>query len=69
VTDFGGGVGVDTTTGGVLDDTLLGAGDAGGFETGSFTISPSGFLMTIAALLRTVRWKAEGVVAAGFCGV
>lgn len=64
--DFGGGVGVDEMTGGVLD-LLLGAGDAGGLEVGSFTTSPSGFLITIAALLRGLRWIAE---VAGFgCGV
>lgn len=53
--DFGGGVGVDTTTGGVLEEWLLGTGDAGGFAVGSFTISPSGFLMIIAAFFRAVR--------------
>jgi hypothetical protein len=66
---FGGGVGVDTTTGGVLEEWLLGTGDAGGFAEGSLTMSPSGFLMTIAALLRVVRWKVLGVVAVFGWGV
>jgi hypothetical protein len=53
-------------TGGVLD-RLLTAGEAGAL--GSLTISPSGFLITMAALLR-VRVKTGEATTAGFdCGV
>lgn len=67
VDDFGGGVGAEATTSGVRE-RLLGAGEAGALTDGMSTISPSGLLITSAALFFGL-WKADGVAGALGCGV
>ena len=63
---FGGGVGVDATTGGVWV-RWVGAGDTGVFKAPMSRASPSGRLITMAALF-FARTKADGVDGA-FCVV
>jgi hypothetical protein len=55
-------------TGGVLA-RFWGAGEAGAFKFSTFKASPSGFLITIAALFRVGLMKAEVSGAALDCGV
>lgn len=64
--DLGGGVGVETTTGGV-EVRPLGAGDAGTFD-GTLMTSPSEFLICSAALFRGGRTYAAAACAAGLGG-
>jgi hypothetical protein len=63
--DFGGGVGVEAITGGVRA-RLLGAGEPGALKASTSNASPSGLLMTIAALFRAGLANAGGGIE-GFC--
>jgi hypothetical protein len=66
VDDLGGGVGVEAMTGGVLV-RLLGAGEAGALKASTSNASPSGRLITMAALLRAGLEKELLGVALAFC--
>jgi hypothetical protein len=57
---------VDAITGGVLV-RLLGAGDAGALKASTSSASPSGLLITIAALFRGGLEKELLGVALAFC--
>jgi hypothetical protein len=69
VNGFGGGVGVETMAGGVLDCWMPGAGDAGVFMAAvRSTTLPSESLMTMAALFLGGRVKAVEDAMAGAAG-
>jgi hypothetical protein len=69
VVDFGGGVGVEEITGGVLV-RLLGAGEAGAFKFSTSKAPPSGLLIKTAAFFRVGLEKAgEAAGVALGCGV
>jgi hypothetical protein len=66
---FGGGVGVAAITG-VLERGWLGAGEAGALKLSTSNASPSGLLITMAALFRAGLAKAgDGAGFAFGCGV
>lgn len=67
--DFGGGVGVEAMTGGVLVRET-GAGEGGALIASKSRASPSGRLIRMAALFRGGRENEDGEAAMGFgCGV